>query len=209
MSSAKIIFYLLLIGCVGAFTANHYNAKRRGPFIAEIMDKAARYDNEGIAAEIDWEKLRAFMKADLIERASKTNPMNRDRMRGAHLRPDHIKKVVDYYIQPQNIILLFKLKKGYAPYYYESDFIGSIKSHNLTGIEVIFQHPERESVNPVLGHTQVKAIFQINQDLEWKMTELHIPLYFVPEYIPSADKEDDTIEKLNDKGLLRQPKATP
>lgn len=205
MSLTKFIFYLIVLAGVAVGVINHYNSQHRGPYIAEIMDKAARYDDVGIAAEIDWVKLRAFMKADLIARAQKSNPITKGASRGAHLNPDHINKVVDYYIQPQNIVLLFRLKKGYAPYYYENDFVASVKAHKFTGIEVLFQHPENKSVSPVFGNAQVKAIFSLNKDIEWKMTELHVPLSLVPSYIPSAGEVDRTIETLNEKGLLRKP----
>lgn len=206
MSLPKFIFYLLVLAGIAVGVINHLNAKHRDPYIAEIMDKAARYDDKGIAQEVDWEKLRTFMKLDLIQRAQKTNPVMGG-ARGANLRPDHISRVVDYYIQPQNLVLLFRLKKGYAPYYYESDFIASIKSHKLTGIEVVFQHPEAKSTSIALGQGQVKAIFSLNKDIEWKLTELHIPLMMVPSYIPEKDSTDDTIEKLNEKGILPKPKV--
>lgn len=203
MSFTKFIFYLILIAGVAAGVINHLNAKKRTPYIYSITDMAARYEDKAIAAEVNWEKLRAFMKADLIERASKTNPLTGDKSRGDHLRPEHINQVVDYYIQPQNIVLLFRLKKGYAPYYYESDFISSIKPYKLTGIEVTFDHPEKKSVShPIYGKANVKANFTLNNRLEWELTQLHVPLYFVPDYIPTAEEEDMTIEKLNEKGLL-------
>jgi hypothetical protein len=121
------------------------------------------------------------MKEDLQSRSRSLNSINAQLSQ--NLTPEHIDRVVDYYVQPQNLILLFRLHKGYASDYDPQDFVEEVGFSGLTGFQVDFKHPDPTIASSLYGSQRVEGVFQF-RNMRWKMTELHVPLHYVPSYIP-------------------------
>ena len=157
-----------------------YSAGQKN-IIRELKKASQENDLQTMSNRIAWEKLRKFTKADITK--TKKALGNYGTTIGPHL--SKVDEVVDYYILPENLALLFHYHDKYFPDVTEDDFIHKIGYAPPFGFSVTLGYPENakkgRGMNPLLKERlKVKAVFRLSP-FTWKMTELHVPVFMVPE----------------------------
>ena len=170
-------FVLLVFVLVGALGIHSKNA-----VVGEIIAASRRGDVAGFAARVDWVPLRAFLKQDLTAQKKSLGAY------GEAMGPplSRIEKVVDYYVQPENIDIAYYYHEELFPQVKEEDFIDSTGYAFPFGFQVTLGFPKDVSVEdvPQVMKDRMKArfVFRLN-GLTWKIKEMHVPLFMVPAYV--------------------------
>ena len=104
--------------------------------VDEMIDAAHRADVAAFSSRIDWAGAREYAKADL---AKQKGGIGGDQMGPAKTE---IPPVVDYYMQPANLDILFYLREELFPNIPEKDFIQSISYSPPYGFTVTVGLPK-------------------------------------------------------------------
>lgn len=175
----RLVFpVLLVLAAAAAWGACLYG---KGKVVDELVAASQGNDAAAFAARVDWEGLRAFLKEDLA--AQKKSPI------GASMGPDagRIGAIVDYFIQPENVGILYywhdEVFKGIP----ERDFIHASGFAPPFGFYVTLALPdaalqENAQARAFRDRMKVRAVFRLD-GLTWKVRELHVPLFMVPRHV--------------------------
>ncbi len=154
---------------------------------AEMIDALTRNDSAGVAARVDFDRLRAFLKQDLLAKKNDKSPIG-SLYAASGPATTSIDKVVDYYVQPQNIAILPYLHKTTFPDIPVQDFILSRGYAPPYGFSLTFGLPPQalsdSAMRAAAERFQVRAVFRLS-GLTWKLAELHAPLFMVPAHVYS------------------------
>lgn len=151
---------------------------------AELVAALERNDPAAVAVRVDFDKLRAFLKQDLLAKKNDKSPIGSLYARSG---PDihNIDKVVDYYAQPENIAILTYMRNSTFPDIPVGTFIVSRGYAPLYGFSMTFGLPPEalkdSAMRAAAERFQVRAVFRLS-GLTWKLAELHAPLFMVPEH---------------------------
>lgn len=177
----------ILVGIIVLLAAGYFSySYSKDKVIAEMIAATERQELDNFAARVDWDALRSFLKQDLVERKNQPNPYN------LPTGPDasKIDSIVDYYVQPANIDILF--------YYHEevfsdvplADFIDSTGFVPPFGFYVTVAYPKNLAQgNNIVAATRdrmkVRADFLLD-GTTFKIKKLHVPLFMVPPHVYST-----------------------
>jgi hypothetical protein len=149
---------------------------------AELAEAVRRNDAAAFGARIEWNSLREFLKTDLdgkkkLPGAQNTGPA-----------PDQIARVVDYYVQPENIDLLFYFREELFRDVPVEDFIYERGFSPPFGFSLTLGWPKNiqkgEVPSVLLERMKVRIVFRLD-GLTWKAEEMHVPLFMVPDHVYS------------------------
>ncbi|MEZ0223804.1 MAG: hypothetical protein ACAH83_04560 [Alphaproteobacteria bacterium] len=148
--------------------------------VDEMIDAAHRADVAAFSSRIDWAGAREYAKADL---AKQKGGIGGDQMGPAKTE---IPPVVDYYMQPANLDILFYLREELFPNIPEKDFIQSISYSPPYGFTVTVGLPKTvgggEIPEALRGRIKTWATFRLD-GLTWKLREFTVPLFMVPPHV--------------------------
>lgn len=154
--------------------------------IEEITDITRRSDVDAAAALVDWEHLRGFLKEDIAGQKKKMGSY------AASVGPaeEMIGKIVDYYVLPENIDILFYYRELLFPQAEIHDFIHSEGFYPPFGFQVTLGYPKslpaRGDMSAVLRDKMTaRLVFRLD-GFSWKLKEAHVPLFMVPKQIHEA-----------------------
>jgi hypothetical protein len=158
----------------------------KGKVIDEMIDAAHRADVAAFSKRIDWAGAREYAKADL---AKQKGGIGGDQMGPSKT---DIPRVVDYYMQPANLDIVFYLREELFPNIPEKDFIQSVSYAPPYGFTVTLGLPKNVGVKgggdiPEAMRDRVKAwaTFRL-EGLTWKLREFTVPLFIVPTHVYST-----------------------
>lgn len=146
--------------------------------IAEMTAASRANDAAAFGDRVDWEAVRAFLKADIGRQKQVPHA-------GAVGPPAaKVGGIVDHYIRPENVPVLFHYHDNLFPGVREEDFILSSGFAFPFGFDVTLAYPASNPLNlgmPKLMHERLRARFVFGLDgLTWKIREMHVPLMMVP-----------------------------
>ena len=154
----------------------------RDAVIDELVAASQKNDVTVFAARVDWEALRGFLKNDLA--AQKRSPL------GSSFGPDlsQIDKVVDYYVQPENIDIAFYYHEDVFTGIPERDFIVAEGFAPPFGFSMTLGFPKSVDAKEIpAAKDRLKARFVFRLDgLTWKIKEMHVPIFMVPRHVYST-----------------------
>ena len=154
----------------------------RSAVIDDLVAASQRNDVAAFAERVDWDELRAFLKADLA--AQKKSPL------GSSFGPElsQIDKVVDYYVQPENIDIAFYYHDDVFTGVPERDFIVAEGLSPPFGFYMTLGFPKSIDAKEVpASKDRLKARFVFGLDgLTWKIKEMHVPIFMVPRHVYST-----------------------
>ena len=173
----RIVAILLLLSIIpaGAYFYSH----SREAVIAEFVRASQNNDVNAMANRIDFVSVRASLKEDLKRQKS---PGLFVAQGGPAL--DSIDRVIDYYVQPENIAILY--------YYYDMTFEGIAETQfirekgytPLLGFQIVLGMPDTATKGDAMVSSmreQVKARLVFGLDgLTWKVKEIYMPAFMVP-----------------------------
>lgn len=173
-----IIIGVMMLASPCIFLMHKYTMERT---VDELVAAAKADDAEAVAARVDWDGLRAQLK-ELI-RAQKAAMGQHAAMAG----PDdaQIDAVVDYYVMPENIPILFYHHDLIFPGVAEEDFIHSVSYYPPFGWQMTVGYPKNaegqggELATLAQDRLKVRLIFRLD-GLTWKLSEMQVPIYMVP-----------------------------
>ncbi|MBI1216625.1 MAG: DUF2939 domain-containing protein [Alphaproteobacteria bacterium] len=169
---------LLLLGVTAGLYIHSTHALLR-----ELISDSRRADVQGFDARVDWDALRANLKAELTEKKKSLGS------NGASIGPalSEIGKVVDYYIQPGNIGVAYYFHTDMFPTIKEEDFISSSGYAFPFGYQITLGYPKGIPANDIpkliLDRMKVKLVFRLD-GLTWKLKEIEVPLFMTPQQVP-------------------------
>jgi hypothetical protein len=152
----------------------------KGKVIDEMVDAAHRADVTAFSNRIDWAGAREYAKADL---AKQKGGIGGDQMGPSKTE---IPRVVDYYMQPANLDILFYYREELFPNVPEKDFIQSVSYSPPYGFTVTVGIPKNMGVRgggevPEALRDRLKAWATFRLDgFTWKLREFTVPLFIVP-----------------------------
>ncbi|HYD18705.1 MAG TPA: hypothetical protein VEF76_09520 [Patescibacteria group bacterium] len=148
--------------------------------VEELIAASRRNDAAAFAARIDWDAVKNRLKDDLHD-ARKGGIFT------ANFGPSEaqIVPVVEHYIRPENVPVVFyfrdKLFKGVP----EEDFIESTGFAPPFGFFVTLAYPKTGpgavsgDMRALRDRLQVRFVFRLS-GMTWKVREMHVPLFMVP-----------------------------
>jgi hypothetical protein len=151
--------------------------------VDEMIEAAHRTDVAAVSARIDWEGLRKSVKTAL---AKQKKMIGGDQMGPP---PGEIPKIVDYYLQPENLDILFYYREELFPAVPAREFIHSVSFSPPYGFTVTLGFPKSLATAdmPATVRDRTKAWITFRLDgLTWKARELSVPLFMVPRQVYSA-----------------------
>ncbi len=172
---APVFFATVLLG--GLF---YYIGTQRA--MNEVIEAVKNRDLPALAERIDWDGLRAFLKEDIADKKARLG------QQGASIGPsaDRIDEIVDYYVQPENIALLYYYRDLWFRNIPEEAFIESRSYFPLFGYQMTLTYPDgagvpggAELVAMMRGNLRARAVFRLD-GLTWRIRELHVPIFLVP-----------------------------
>lgn len=171
-----ILLILVLLSLpIGYFI---YSSKDR--VITELITAAQNNDLSAMSARVNWEDTRSFMKQDTANTKKALGGY------GDNIGPDlsKIDEVIDYYIQPENIALLFHYRDRLFSDVTERDFIESISFAPPFGFHVKLAYPENAAkgrdMNALLkDKLKARIVFRMD-GLSWRVKEIHVPIFMMP-----------------------------
>lgn len=148
--------------------------------IEEMIAASKRDDAQAIAARVNWQALRNFVKDDI--RQSKKGGVY-----FANLGPSetNIGPVVDHYLREENVPLLFYFHDKMFPGTPEDAFIESAGYAAPLGFYVTLAYPKVAPGNPsaemrgLRDRLKVRFVFRLD-GMTWRIREMHVPLFMVP-----------------------------
>lgn len=175
------MFRYILIGWVILSSSTFYFLNyTKDRVIDEVVAAADRHDVNAASARVDWEDLRAQLKASIAEQKKQLAQYS------ANIGPNEnqIGPVVDYYVQPENIGILYHYHDVLFPKVPVRDFIDSASYYPPFGFQVTFGYPKNRPVSdPSLAllkdRIKVRAVFTLD-GFTWKISQLHVPVVLVP-----------------------------
>ncbi len=188
---------LIGIACValyrGAHTLAAFTAKER--IVEELVAAAKDEDRATVEDRVDWGSIRDFAKADLKRKSEAVRAGGQGVALGPH--PSKIDEIVDFYVQPENIDLLFALRPKVFPKFETRDFVHRVSLRGLDGFEVTIGYPKAPEGSdrfqqPVFSEQLLAITFVFRLDgWTWRAKEMHVPLFMTPVNIFS----DEDIER--------------
>ena len=153
---------------------------------AEVVAAVSQGDVNALAARVDFDKLRAFLKQDLHAKKADKSPIG-SALANSGPSAANIDKVVDYYVQPDNIAILYYLYESTFEQIPVDRFIVKRGFSPLYGFSMTFGLPpeavqQTGAAQAAADRFQVRAVFRLS-GLTWKVAELHAPLFMVPRHV--------------------------
>jgi hypothetical protein len=167
-------FGAVLIGLTVFFYVHSKNA-----VMAEVIAASRHNDVAAFARRVDWEGLRAALKTEIAEKKASSGEYGRS------TGPDvpQIGKIVDYYVQPENIAVLYHEHAEIFPQAKEEDFIDNTGYFFPFGFQITLGYPKsvpaHDMAKVMQDRLKVTLIFQL-QGLTWKLRRMDVPLFMVP-----------------------------
>lgn len=159
---------------------------------ADVIAAAERGDVQALAARVDFDKLRVFLKHDLKAKKADTSPIGAA-YANAGPAAANIDQVVDYYVQPENIAILYAMRQSAFENIPVERFIVRQGLSPVYGFQMTFGLPPEAlpegAARVAAERFQVRAVFRLS-GLTWKVHELHVPLFMVPKHTYSQPAVD-------------------
>lgn len=159
---------------------------------AEVVAAVNQADVAALAARVDFDKLRVFLKQDLQAKKADKSPIG-SLYANAGPSAGNIDKVVDYYVQPDNIAILYYLRESTFEQIPVERFIVGRGFSPLYGFSLTFGLPPEAvqdgAARAAAERFQVRVVFRLS-GLTWKVSELHAPMFMVPKHVynqPAVD----------------------
>lgn len=149
--------------------------------VENVLAMADRGDAAGIEALVDWEALCAQLKQSIALQKKHLGTYN------THIGPadNMVAPVVDYYVQPGNLAVLFYLRDQFFAGVPAKSFLQSVGYYPPFGFHMTFGYPKGiaprgEAVTALLqDRVKVRVIFQLTP-FKWRLMALEVPIYLVP-----------------------------
>lgn len=148
--------------------------------IGEVIASAHAKNADALSGRIAWDGLRAQLKESIAEQKKQLGQYS------TNIGPNNeqIAPVVDYYVRPENLAILFHYHDVLFPDVPEGDFIDSAGYYPPFGFHVTFGYPKNRPVSdPAMAllkdRVKVRAVFKLD-GFTWKISELQVPIMLVP-----------------------------
>lgn len=146
----------------------------------KVADSARNFSIADIRERTDWDSLRAWLKKDLNRRTQSYIAQSG----GFNMTDQEIKNLVDFYVQPVNLPLLFYYHRQRAANTDPGSFIRSTKMISPIRMQMELNYPASEktvawkkNLPPLVAEFEFK-------EMSWKLTKLHTPLHLLPNRVP-------------------------
>jgi hypothetical protein len=185
-----ITLAVLMLLAIPLGAAKYYNEQYVQNTVA---DSARNYSIADIRERTDWDALRAWLKQDLRKRTHNYIAQSS----GFNLDDQEISDLVDFYVQPVNLPLLFYYHTQRAADTDPGSFIRSTKMISPTRMQMELNYPVKDdsaewkkNLPPLVAEFKFK-------EMSWKLTKLHTPLHLLPKKAPSLTKAATKMGKAN------------
>lgn len=177
----RLLLPLSLLGAVALAALGWFISKEA--VIDDLIEASRRADVAAFSDRVDWEGLRESVKTDLAKQKKMIG--------GDQMGPPagEIPRIADYYLQPENVDILFYYREELFPSVPEREFIHKISYAPPYGFTVTLGFPKSLATAemPAVMRDRMKAWVTFRLDgLTWKARELSMPLFMVPRQVYSA-----------------------
>lgn len=184
-----LVGFVLIFGYVVVYAAAVELSKDR--IVEELAQAARDQDMEAFQSRLDFGALRSFLKSDLKKKSKA--------VRGGSVKvpigpePDKVSELVDFYVQPERIGLLFGLKDKIFPDADPQDFVWDVSFYGPFAFAVTVGYPTKKGQQTLFSERMSTVTFVFKgHGWVWKAKEMHVPLFMVP----IEQYDDAEIEKL-------------
>lgn len=184
------IIVILIVAAMSAAAGIFWYASARS-VPAEVIAAMEQGDVAGLAARVDFDALRAFLKEDLRAKKNDKSPIG-SLTAGAGPSMDKIDSVVDYYVQPENIPIIYAMRDSAARDIPVEKFVVSRGYVAPYGFSLTFGAPPellKDGARAIADRYRVTVVFTLSGGA-WKITEMRVPLYMVPQFTYSQPAVD-------------------
>jgi Protein of unknown function (DUF2939). len=141
-------------------------------------------DREALEERVEWNELRAYLREDLTAQAKL---MKSARLPGG-IATSQVDPVVTHYVQPENLEMLFTLKRAFVPDIPAADFLRETSIAGPGSFKMVFTYPRSApKAEYVPAALRVEAIFKLDW-FTWKVQALEVPAPIVPKRIVTAEQ---------------------
>lgn len=178
---------LLAFLCVAVFCAAFAigNIVLRDRQLDKVFDATSAEDIGSLINLISWGEFRENVKEDIGKKIVTVRNNGRSPAPVTNLSVQDVNRILEYYIQPESVEILLRIKRGYAPELSPTSFLKRTGFNGLTGFKAVFTHPDPRHGNMFIRSQEVTVYFEL-RGTEWKIVDADIPLVFVPAYIPEG-----------------------
>lgn len=149
-----------------------------------ILAAIDAYDGETLEDRVDWPGLRAYLREDLTAQAKL---MKSARLPGG-IAPSQVEPVVTHYVQPENLEMLFTLKRAFAPDIPAADFLRETAIAGPGSFKMVFSYPRSApKAEYVPAALRVEVIFHLDW-FTWRVDAMEVPAPIVPRRIVTAEE---------------------
>lgn len=142
------------------------------------------YDRAALEERVDWDDLRAYLLEDLTNQA---RLMKSARLPGG-IAPSQVEPIVTHYVQPENLEMLFTLKRAFAPDIPAADFLRETSIAGPASFKMVFSYPRSAPKSEyVPAALRVEVIFHLDW-FTWKVDAMEVPAPIVPKRIVTAEQ---------------------
>ncbi len=185
-----LLIFFLVIGMVTA--AGLFLFYSQKAVEAEVAAAIERGDVAGLAARIDFDNLRSFLKQDLLAEKNDKSPIG-GLYAGTGPDISKIDAVVDYYVQPENIAILYEMRDTAAKDIPVTAFIVGRSFAPLYGFALTFGAPPEltkdSGARAIADRYRVRLVFRL-RGFKWQVSEMHVPIFMVPAFTYSQPAVD-------------------
>ncbi len=151
--------------------------------IHDFIQAAAQNDPAIIDRRVAWDDLRESLNDRLPETLSATSGLLGGRTLGPS--PDQVPAIVDYYVRPENLEILFYFRTLFFADVPPEDFIHSSFWVSPYRFHITAGYPQGHEVTSETGISlptnmmRVRMVFAL-RGMRWQMTEMHVPVFLIP-----------------------------
>ncbi len=186
-----VAFLFALTGAI------HVSVKHN--IVHSITSATLKGDVNALKERTDWNALRESIKLDLEERTQSEYAKSA----GLNLSKKEIHNLVDFYIRPENVPMLFYYHSQFAPDIPPRDFIRSAKMLGFKELVMNVAYPAQDDRPWIESLEPVQIVFRLDNSFKWRLVDMNAPFYVIPRQAPLIDPSTGSIKPL-DKTTLKK-----
>lgn len=155
----------------------------RQAVINELVAATETEDADLFAQRVSWEELRAFLKDDIPGRLDGMRKM----LGGLALGPSpaQVPDIVDYYVQPENIEVLFLFREQFfadvpvTSFIHDSGWDTPYGFYITLGYPLDHPMPDAMNISMPANMLRVRLVYRL-RGMTWRLTAMHVPPLLMP-----------------------------
>ena len=166
--------------------------------ITRLVEAVQAGKGEALESYIHWDKLRAYLKRDLKNKAASIRKA--ESVPGFGPKPEEMAELVAHYATPKGIEMALAIKKQLYPDTSPRAFIADRSIEGPSSFSVTLALPEKikrkgdlqlsKKKHPPKGKfLRVRLVFERQGwHLHWRATQMHVPVFLVPPEIYTLEQ---------------------